>query len=105
MSIFTRAMGGVFIIGFSFVGIVYEHSLLPQTFSWSEFYHLNSVMPEVVLMSVFGFLIILGIVGFLSRFSAIVTSLIGLVVIFFELGAQANFIEITEKSLIDYYSG
>ncbi len=53
MSIFTRAMGGVFIIGFSFVGIVYEHSLLPQTFSWNEFYNLNSVMSVVVLMSVF----------------------------------------------------
>ncbi len=50
-------------------------------------------------------MIILGIAGFISRFSAIVTSLIGLVVIFFELGAQENFIQITEKALFNYFDG
>ncbi len=62
-------------------------------------------MSVVVLMSVFGFLVMLDIAGFLSKVSAIVSSLIGLVVIFFELGAQENFIEITEKALFNYFDG
>ncbi len=44
----------------------------------------------------------LGIAGFLSIFSAIVTSLISLAVIFFELGAQENSIAYRENSQLNY---
>lgn len=82
MAIFTKIAGMLFIGAFSIAEIVTVWYTLPSKFSFSEFSHLNSVMPIIVLIAVFGFLLILGIGGFLGGLLGIFAPIVGLVVVF-----------------------
>jgi hypothetical protein len=57
------------------------------------------------MIAIFGFLLLLGIVSFGGGIWKYVLPFIGLMVIFFELGTQQNFINTVFESLKTYYLG
>ena len=105
MGLILRAAGTAFIATFSIMELFAFWSTLPTKFSWTEFFHLNSIVPNVTMIAIFGFLLLLGIVSFGGGIWKYVLPFIGLMVIFFELGTQQNFINTVFESLKTYYFG